>query len=465
MGAERVLSLLDEWGIEWVDLQFVDLLGFLRHVTVHKSLIDEKALERGLGKLDGSSVKGFTEIQESDLVLKPIPDTLAKLPEHWANGGGVARFLCSVYLMGGRERLSRDPRLALENAVAKLAEEGFESYMSYELEFFVFEDVDVTLDSYRASVSLYSQEFEGSMLLRKKDAYYKPVPHDTTFAYATKLSEVLRSNFGIEVTVFHHEVASGGQMEINFRHADPVKASDYLVTLKYAARNEAYSQGLVAVFLPKPIPDDNGSGLHTHVSLWRNGRNAFHDPNDPYAGLSQTARYFIGGLLEHARALAALTNPTVNSYRRLIPGYEAPVYLVWSKANRSAAVRIPVYFKEEEATKRIEYRPPDPAVNPYLAAAGILMAGLDGIKKKIDPGDPIDENVYKMTPERRRQLGIKSLPRTLYEALDELESDMEWLLPAMPKEAIEAYIELKREEAARLAAYPSPAEFHYYLDL
>lgn len=252
---------------------------------------------------------------------------------------------------------------------------------------------------------------------------------------------------------------------MNYRHSDPLTAADRLQTIKYAARNVAKELGLVPVFLPKPIATDNGNGLHVHLSLWSGGRNAFYDPGDEYAELSSVARYFIGGLLEHGRALAAFTNPTVNSYRRLIPGFEAPVYLVWSKANRSAAIRVPYYFKNDEAGKRVEFRSPDPTVNPYLAFAAIIMAGLDGVKKKIDPGGPVDENVYLMNPERRRALGVRELPRSLHEALDELESDNEWLKPAFARDLIETYIDLKREEASKLAAHASPAEFAYYMNL
>ena len=226
----------------------------------------------------------------------------------------------------------------------------------------------------------------------------------------------------------------------------------------------AYKHGMVVTFMPKPIAGDNGSGMHTHVSIWEGDKNLFYDPNDDYAELSQFARYFIGGLIEHGRALSAIVSPTTNSYRRLVPGYEAPVYLAWSRANRSAAIRVPVYHKGARASKRIEYRPPDPTANPYLAVAAIIMAGLDGVRRKIDPGDPVDENIYHMTPERRRQLGIKSLPGSLEEALDELESDNEFLKPVFTREAIEKYIELKREEVMKERLQPSPIEFLMYHD-
>ena len=451
------LERLDQVHARWVDLQFLDLAGLLRRVTVSRRLIDESVFREGIGKLDGSSVRGFVEISESDMRLRPIPETFAVLP--W--GEGVARFLCAIHRPDG-SRFERDPRLALEGAVEALEAEGYGALMSFELEFFVFDSIEATASSYESVLRIRTRE--PSMGVGKKDAYYIPQHVDSTYEYSLELARILEGNFAVPVEVFHHEVASGGQLEVNFEASDPLRAADRLVTIKYAARTLAARMGRAAVFLPKPIPDDNGSGLHTHVSLWRGEENAFYDPSDPYAELSQTARYFIGGLLEHGRALAAFTNPTVNSYRRLIPGYEAPIYLVWSKANRSAAVRVPFYKRGEARRRRIEYRPPDPTANPYLAAAAILMAGLDGVRRKIDPGDPVDENVYKMTPERRRALGVRELPRSLEEALDELESDSEWLKPAFPRSLVEAYIEVKRAESRGLAAYPSPAEVAFYLN-
>ncbi|MEB3851944.1 MAG: type I glutamate--ammonia ligase [Desulfurococcales archaeon] len=450
------LERLDQVGARWVELQFLDLAGIHRRVVLSRRLVDEGVFSEGIGKLDGSSVRGFVEIFESDLRLRPVPETFSVIP--WREG--VAGFLCAIHNPDG-SRFQRDPRLAAERAVEAAREEGFDTLMSFELEFFVFDSVEVRAGSYESLVRVSSREFQAAF--PKKGSYFLASPADAMYGFALELAKALEGGFGIPVEVFHHEVAAGGQLEVNFPAADAVTAADRLASIKYAARHVAAGMGLQAVFLPKIIPDDNGNGLHTHASLWRGGENAFYDPDDPYAELSQVARYFIGGLLEHGRALSAIVSPTVNSYRRLVPGYEAPVYLVWSKSNRSAAVRVPFYKRGDARGRRIEYRPPDPTANPYLAAAAIIAAGLDGVRRKIEPGDPVDENVYRMTPERRRALGVRELPRSLDEALDELESDSEWLRRVVPGEMLEAYIDLKRWEARELAAHPSAAEVALYL--
>lgn len=278
--------------------------------------------------------------------------------------------------------------------------------------------------------------------------------------------QTLTKYFGFTIEAAHHEVATAGQGEIDFRFSTMVDAADKLQTLKYVIRNVAAKYGLVATFMPKPMFGDNGTGMHTHFSLWtKNGKNLMYDPNDEYAELSQFGRYVIGGILSHARSLSAIVSPTVNSYRRLIPGFEAPVYVAWSKGNRSAVIRVPSYYKGMEKAKRIEYRAPDPSTNPYLAFAAIAAAALDGVKKKIDPGNPVDTNIYHLTPEKRKELGIKELPRSLDEALDELESDTEFLKPIFNSSILETFIDLKREESRTLQMYPHPMEIYYYLDV
>ncbi|MEM0304251.1 MAG: type I glutamate--ammonia ligase, partial [Saccharolobus sp.] len=305
----------------------------------------------------------------------------------------------------------------------------------------------------------------GTFVIRFKEGYYPAPPIDQLMDIRIEMVDTLVKYFGYTIEATHHEVATAGQGEIDFRFTTLVDAADKVQTLKYVVKNVAAKHGMVATFMPKPIYGDNGTGMHTHFSLWsKNGKNLMYDPNDEYAEISQFGRYVIGGLLQHARALSAIVSPTVNSYRRLIPGFEAPVYIAWSKSNRSAVIRVPAYYKGMEKAKRVEYRPPDPSTNPYLAFSAILMAALDGVNKKIDPGDPVDENIYHLTPERRRQLGIKELPRSLDEALDELESDKEFLKPVFNSSILDTYIDLKREESRNLQGYPHPMEIYYYLD-
>jgi glutamine synthetase len=364
------------------------------------------------------------------------------------------------------ERLVRDPRYVSERVDEYFMSSGLRPYVSAELEYFIFDKVNVVVDSWRQELSIVSSESYWSTTVpfnREKDGYYVTYPKDKFQDLKLEIAEVLEKYFGLTVEVVHHEVASA-QHEINFNGSNTTGTSDNIQTVKYVVKSLTYRKGCIATFMPKPVYGDNGSGMHVHVSIWRGDENLFYDPNDEYVNLSQYARYFIGGLIEHGRALSAIVSPTVNSYKRLVPGYEAPVYLVWSKANRSAAVRIPAYSNSHKS-KRVEYRPPDPSANPYLALSAILLAGVDGVNRKLDPGDPVDENIYRMTPLRRRELGIKELPRSLDEALDELECDNEWLRPIFPKELIDSYIEVKREEVKKVTTYPTPIEVYHYIDI
>ena len=467
----RVVEELRRKGVRWVELQFVDLAGYLHSTTVPLHLLDEDAFTRGLGQLDGSSVEGFTTIDESDLVLKPDPTTATILP--WSPKR--ARMIADIYLSMGRGRFPKDPRYIAEKAMQYAAENGYTAFFGPEVEFMILNSIEIDIftpmfgvgykiHSVEVSKAVTDKLVSTSDFQKIKKAYHTPPPIDKMLTAREEIAEYLEDYFGFRVEAHHHEVAALGQIEIDFTFADLKKTADNVITLKYVAKNVAAKYGMTATFMPKVVYGDNGNGMHTHISLWdREGKeNLFYDPDDEYAELSQLGRYFIGGLLEHGRALAALVAPTTNSYKRLVPGYEAPVYLVWSKANRSAAVRVPVYYKGDKKSKRIEYRPPDPSANPYLAFAAMLAAGLDGVKKKIDPGDPVDKNVYTMTLEERRRLGIKELPRSLDEALDELESDMEFLKPIFPKEALETYIEIKRKECDEVRLYPSPIEVYLY---
>lgn len=455
------MKIIRDQDIRWIDLQFTDLVGYLRHMTISSRLLSMESIENFMGKLDGSSIKGFTGIERSDLILRPVPSTFSIIP--WENGLG--RMICGIYT--GDSRFLKDPRYVAERIDSYLMEQGMELLISAELEFFIFDSVKVSIDMWAQHYEIHSSEapWNGTAFInRYKDGYYSVYPKDRFQTLKTEIGDTLSKFFNIDIEVLHHEVAAASQHEINFRGGSSTVTGDAVQTIKFVVKSMAFRKGFIATFMPKPIYGDNGSGMHIHVSLWRDGSNVFYDPNDSYANLSQYARYFIGGLIEHARALSAIVSPTVNSYKRLVPGYEAPVYLVWSKGNRSAAIRIPEY-RRANSSVRIEYRPPDPTANPYLALSAIVLAGLDGVKKKIDPGDPVDENVYKLPNYRRSELKIRELPRSLDEALDELESDNEWLKPIVPQELIESYIEIKREEARRILMYPTPIELYYYLDL
>ncbi|MBP1357039.1 MAG: type I glutamate--ammonia ligase [Sulfolobus sp.] len=465
--AEEALKFLKDNKIRWVDLQFTDLPGRLQHITIPANEFTEESFKTGFGKLDGSSIKGFTSIYESDMVLTPVPTTMALVP--WNEG--VARVITQVHWGGGKGRFERDPRHIAEEAEKKQSDEGYISYFGPELEFFVFDkvDLDVATPQSGTGYKIYAREApwskNGSFIIRYKEGYYPAPPVDQLMDIRLETINILTDYFGFIIEAAHHEVATAGQGEIDFKYSTLVDTADKVQTLKYVLKNVAAKHGMIATFMPKPMFGDNGTGMHTHFSLWtKDGKNLMYDPNDEYAELSQIGRYIVGGILEHGRALSAIASPTVNSYRRLIPGFEAPIYLVWSKSNRSAAIRIPSYYRGMEKAKRLEYRPPDPSSNPYLTFSAILMAALDGIKKKIDPGDPVDENVYHMSSERKKQLNIKEMPRSLEEALDELESDNEFLKPVFNSSILSTYIDLKRDESRTLQQYPHPMELYYYLD-
>ena len=279
------------------------------------------------------------------------------------------------------------------------------------------------------------------------------------------MANILADDFHIVMDAHHHEVSTAGQGELNVRFDELVPTADHIQDVRYVIKNVARRHGKIAVLMPKPVYGDNGIGMHTNQSLWQKDTNAFYDANDAYAEVSQTCRYYVGGLLEHARSLCAITNPITNSYRRLVPGYEAPVFIAWSRGNRSANVRIPAYQRGHPEAKRIEYRTPDSAANIYLTEAALALAGLDGIKKKMEPPAPVDQDIYKLAPAKRRELGIRELPGSLGEALDCFESDYEFLKPAFASSLLETYTEIKRNEQLQLNLRPHPYEFYAYLDV
>ena len=438
-------------GKSFLILQFTDLAGVFRSTTIKW---DEKEPDDVFVLFDGSSVIGFTDIEYSDLVLRPIKETINEIP--WYNG--VYRAISKVCLPSGA-RLIYDPRFIAEKTLGHIRSLGYEPKMGVELEFFIFDSIEVLVrdNEQHLYISSIESPWVSGYGIKTKAASHVEEPFDTVAVIRREIVKTIEK-FGYDCTKNHHEVATAGQVEVSSNTSDPVKLGDFIQTFKMIARKISRDYGMEAVFLPKPIPGDNGNGMHIHSSLWRDGKNLFYDENDEY-GLSQLARYFIGGLIEHGRSLSAIVSPTVNSYRRLIPGYEAPVYLLWGIANRSTAIRVPA-IKSKPNSMRIEYRPPDPLANPYLALSAVLLAGIDGIKKKIDPGDPYQGNAYEIPLKKIPR--EKRLSRNLSEALDELESDHEYLKPVFSKEVLERYIEIKRKEIKELAPNPAPIEFLYY---
>ncbi len=467
----QVMEMLGSDKVKFVDLQFTDVPGRLRHVTVPTEMMETAMFIEGVAKLDGSSVKGFVEIHESDMLLVPDASTYGVIP--WTEDGvKTARLICDVRSGYGRGRFSRDPRHIAQTAEAKLREEGFtDTLWGPEIEFFVFDGATWEANNpfssgFRLSSKEAANESRGTNFpIRFKDGYYPTEPVDTLSDFRGVCVNYMRDGFGILSNAHHHEVATSGQCEIDIYRDELVTMADSAMTYKFVTKNVASKMGMIASTMPKPIFGDNAVGMHVHSSLWRKGKNAFYDPGDEYAELSQEARYYIGGIMEHSRALCAIVDPTTNSYHRLVPGYEAPVYIAWSKMNRSANVRIPSYEKGSEGAKRVEFRTPDPSCNPYLAFAAIAAAGLDGLRRKTDPGSPVDQDIYKLTPEKRRELKVGELPGSLKEAVESLESDQDFLSGIFPRDLVEVMMELEMDAYRAVAARPHPYEFYMYFDL
>ncbi|GBC68960.1 Glutamine synthetase [archaeon HR01] len=471
---EQVLEIIKKEGVRFIDLQFTDLPGKLQHITISSGYLDAEMFSEGVPKLDGSSIRGFAEIYESDMLLRPDPTTFAVLP--WSlDGKKTARMICDVYRGFGGGRFSRDPRLAAQRAEEYLRAQGYEpSYWGPEIEFFVFDRVswDVSTPYRGQSYVIESREapweVDGkSFPIRFKEGYYPTPPQDTLMEYRNEVCRLLTDYFGVEVDAHHHEVATAGQCEIDMKYDTLTRMADKAQTYKYVTKNVASQMGMVATFMPKPIFGDNASGMHIHISLWSGSKNLFYDPDDDYAELSQLGRYFVGGLLEHSRALTAIVTPTTNSFRRLVPGYEAPVFIAWSRSNRSANIRIPVYQRGAGSAKRkrVEFRTPDPSCNPYLCFAALAAAGVDGIKKKMDPGDPVNEDIYRLSSEKRRELNIRELPGSLKEAVESLESDREFLKPVMADDLVDTLMELEMKNFVEVSSRPHPYEFYLYADV
>lgn len=450
-----------------VDIRFTDLFGMWHHFSIPASDFNTGLFEDGIG-FDGSSIRGFQSINESDMLLVPDPTTVFMDPftEH---ATGV--IVCHIEDPLTRERYSRDPRFVAEKAEQYLRQTGIAdtAYFGPEAEFFLLDGL--TYDNspsgafYRldAAEAYWNSGREGgSTTMRPKGGYFPVAPIDKLQDVRSAMMLTL-IEAGIHVEVHHHEVAAAGQCEIDMRFDTLVKMADNLQKYKYVVKNVAHQHGLIATFMPKPVFADNGSGMHVHQSLWKNGETMMYDETG-YAGLSDNARWYIGGILKHAASLLAFCAPTTNSYRRLVPGYEAPINLLYSQRNRSACVRIPMYSKSPKA-KRIEFRAPDPTANPYLAFSAMLMAGLDGIQNRIEPPKPLDKDLYELPPLEKAQ--IPQTPGSLRATLQALSEDHDFLLrgDVFTKDLIEAYVGYKLEqECDQVDLRPHPYEFYLYSD-
>ncbi len=470
--AADVLSLIADEGYEFVDLRFCDLPGQVQHFTVPVRQLTEDSFEDGFG-FDGSSIRGFQQIQESDLILNPDPSTAVDDPFR-ARKTLILYCFVNDPLTGAP--YDRDPRYIAKKAEEYLLSTGIAdtSYWGPEAEFYIFDDVRFGQNQYSGFYFVDSVEGawnsgaleEGGNLgykPRYKEGYFPVPPTDHFQDLRSEMTANLEAA-GIEIEVQHHEVGTAGQAEIDMRYDTLLRTADNVTLYKYIVKNTAWEYGRSVTFMPKPIFEDNGSGMHTHQSLWKDGTPLFFDESG-YAGLSDMARWYIGGLLKHAAAVLAFAAPTTNSYHRLVPGYEAPVNLVYSSRNRSAAIRIPQY-SQAPAAKRLEFRCPDPSCNPYLAFAAMLMAGLDGVQNRIEPHDPVDKDIYDLPP--AELAGLPSVPGSLPEALEALRQDHEFLLQGgvFSKELIDAWIDYKIEhEVDPVRLRPHPHEFNLYYDI
>ena len=466
----EVIKFIKDYEIEFVDLRFLDFIGMWQHFTIPADEVDKSFFENGLG-FDGSSIRGWQAINASDMLLIPDATTCKRDPFMQAETLAV---ICNIEDPITREPYTRDPRNIARKAISfmqgsKIADTAF---FGPELEFFIFDDV--RYDQSPSAGYYFIDSEEGiwnsgadeqpnlGHKLRHKEGYFPTPPSDSMHDIRSEMVSVLLS-LGISVEAHHHEVATAGQAEIDMRFAPMVQMGDNMKWYKYVVKNVAREHGKTATFMPKPVFDDNGSGMHIHQSLWKNGKPLFAGKG--YAGLSDLAMYYVGGILKHARAICAFSNPITNSYRRLVPGFEAPVNLAYSARNRSAAVRIPMYSPSPKS-KRIEVRFPDPSCNGYLTFSAMLMAGLDGIENKIKPGDPLDKDIYALGPEELSN--IPSVPGSLEEAVKALEEDHEFLLKGdvFTEDVIETWIDYKTEnEINPIRLRPVPYEFMLYYDV
>jgi len=465
-----VMAFIEREKVEIVDFRFMDFPGLWQHFSVPISEMSEEAFSEGLG-FDGSSIRGWQAINESDMLVKPVAETafIDPFTQH-----KTLVLVCNIADPITGQDYSRDPRNIARKAEAYLKSKGIAdtAYFGPEAEFFIFDDI--RYDQNEHSGYYYLDSVEGKWntgrdeqpnlgnKIRYKEGYFPVPPADSLQDIRSEMI-LLMEQCGMRVEKQHHEVATAGQAEIDVRFAPLLEMADDMLKYKYIVKMTAKKYGKTATFMPKPIYGDNGSGMHTHTSLWKGGKNLF--AGDRYAGLSETALYAIGGLLKHAPALTAFTNPTMNSYKRLVPGFEAPVNLAYSSRNRSAAIRIPMYSESEKA-KRLEFRCPDPAANPYLAFAAMTMAMIDGIQSKLNPGDPLDKDIYDLPPEELKK--VPKAPGSLRESLSNLEKDHEFLLKGdvFTPDVIETWIDYKmKNEVQAVELRPHPWEFALYYDV
>jgi glutamine synthetase len=468
--AKDVLSMFKSEGIEIVDLRFMDFPGMWQHFSVPVREIEEDTFEQGLG-FDGSSIRGWQAINESDMLVKPVPETSFIDPFFKAK---TLVMICNICDPVTGEDYSRDPRNIARKADNYVKQLGLAdtAYFGPEAEFFIFDDIRFNQNEHEGYYHIDSVEgrwnsgrIENPNLgykPRYKEGYF-PVPPTDSMQDIRSEMVLTMEKIGLLIEAQHHEVATGGQAEIDMRFAPLVEMADNLLKYKYVIKNTATQHGRTVTFMPKPLFNDNGTGMHVHTSLWKNGQNLF--AGDGYAGLSQMAMYAIGGLLKHAPSLLAFTSPTTNSYKRLVPGFEAPVNLAYSRRNRSAAIRIPLYSNSPKA-KRIEFRCPDPSCNPYLGFSAMLMAVIDGIQNKIDPGEPLDKDIYDLEPEELAK--VPQTPGSLRESLNALGNDHDYLLKGdvFTPDVIETWIDYKmRNEVQAIDLRPHPWEFALYYDI
>jgi len=467
---DKVLKYVKDNNIQFVDMKFMDMPGQWQHITFPVTQFNAGSFEDGFG-FDGSSIRGWKAINESDMLIIPDPNTM------WLDpfvSAPTISLTCDVYEPATKEKYSRCPRNIAQKAQAYLLSTGIAdtAYFGPEAEFFVFDDV--RFDSSQNNSFYFVDSVEGKWNSgrdegpnlgykpRYKEGYFPVSPTDSLVDLRNEMVINLM-NAGLEIEAQHHEVASGGQCEIDVRFQPLVLAADQLLMFKYLIKNTAKKNNRTVTFMPKPIFGDNGSGMHVHSSLWKKGKPLF--AGNGYAGLSELALYYIGGILKHAPSLLAITNPTTNSYKRLVPGFEAPVNLAYSQRNRSASIRIPMYSNSPKA-KRVEFRCPDPSTNPYLAFSAIMMAGLDGIINRIDPGEPLDKDIYDMEPEELKN--VPSTPGSLDAALECLKKDHDYLLKGdvFTEDVIETWIKYKTDKEIKpMALQPHPYEFTLYYDV